>query len=338
MPSIKVVVTDFIEPDLQWEKEQAKKLNIDFCSYQLKQGTSSELINACKDADVVVVNMANFSEKVINGLPKTKLILRHGIGYDNVNIGSANKQNILVGYYPDYCVNEVAEQAMMLMFACQRKINHQFNILKESSSAGEWKFHGIMPVFSLKGKTVGVVGAGRIGSILIKMLRGFDVNILVTDPYLSSQRKADLGIGTIPLNDLISQSDIISIHCPLKWEETYHMFDEPQFKIMKNTAVLINTARGAIINLIALDHALREDQLAMAGIDVYEEEPPPSNHPILSNERILCTPHLSWLSEEAGWNIRKKIMTDIERFTRMLPPVNQVNHEAVKMTEWMVPK
>jgi len=336
MTAIKMVVTDYIETDLQWEEEQAKTLGVDFHAYQLKTASPSELVNACKDAEVIVVNMARFTEEVINELPNTKLILRHGIGYDNVDVKAASQRQIMVGYYPDYCVTEVAEQALMLMFACQRKIQHQFNILKKSSEVGQWKFHEIMPVYSINGKTIGIVGAGRIGSTLIRMLRGFDVDILVTDHYLSSQRKAALGIQTIPLDQLIRESDIISIHCPLKWEETYHLFDEAEFKLMKNTAVLINTARGGIINLTALDEALRNGQLAMAGIDVYEQEPPPRDHPILSNERALCTPHLSWLSEEAGWNIRKKIMEDVDRFKQGLPPVHQINKEVSSFIDRMV--
>jgi D-3-phosphoglycerate dehydrogenase / 2-oxoglutarate reductase len=336
MSAFKMVVTDYIEPDLQWEEEQAKNLDIDFHAYQLKTAEPAELINACQDAEVVVVNMARFTDEVISELPNTKLILRHGIGYDNVDIHAANQQNIMVGYYPDYCVNEVAEQALMLMFACQRKIQHQFKILKQSSELGQWQFHEIMPVYSLHGKTIGIVGAGRIGSTLIKLLKGFEVNILVTDPYLSPNRKADLKIQTIPLEALIKNSDIISIHCPLKWEETYHMFDEPQFKLMKSNAVLINTARGGIVNLSALDKALRIGQLAMAGIDVYEQEPPPPEHPILNNERVLCTPHLSWLSEEAGWNIRKKIMEDVERYTLGLPPVHQINKDVPSFIDRMV--
>jgi D-3-phosphoglycerate dehydrogenase / 2-oxoglutarate reductase len=333
MAKLKVVVTDYIEPDLLWEQEQAEKLKVDFQSYQLKEAKPDDLIAVCKEADVVVVNMAKFSDKVINGLSRTQIILRHGIGYDNVDIETANRRKILVGYYPDYCVNEVAEQAMMLIFACQRKIHRQFKILKQSSEARQWNFHEIMPVFSLHGKTVGVVGAGRIGSTLINMLQGFNVKIQVTDPYLSPQRKVDLGIETIPLTELITNADIISIHCPLKWKETYHMFDEPQFKMMKNNAVLINTARGGIVNLQSLDIALRKGQLAMAGIDVYEKEPPPPDHPILNNDHALCTPHLSWLSEESGWNIRRKIMADIERFSKGLPPVHQVNKEVVQLKD-----
>lgn len=327
MSKIKAVVTDYIEPDLRWEMEQAAGLGIHFEHHQLKFASAQELIGVCKDADIVVVNMARFDREVIDGLEKTRLIIRHGIGYDNVDIDAASARGILVGYNPDYCISEVAEQAMMLIFACQRKIHQQFEILRVSSQAKNWDFNRIMPVFSLKGKTVGIVGLGRIGGTLFGMLKGFDLNILVTDPYLSAERKAQFGVEPVPLEELIRASDVISIHCPLKWEDTYHMFDVQQFQWMKKNAILINTARGGIINLDALDTALRQGELAMAGIDVYEEEPPPPDHPILANEKALCTPHLSWLSEEAGWNIRHKIMADIERFTQGLPPVNQVNKE-----------
>lgn len=329
MNNITVVVTDYVEPDLDWEEEQARGLNIDFKYYQYKNASADELISICSEAEVVVVNMAKFTSQVIKGLKKTRLIIRHGIGYDNVDVTALNEQGILLGYIPDYCVREVAEQAIMLMFACQRKLVSQLNILRRSVELRQWEFQPINPIFRFSGKTVGIVGLGRIGSTVFRMLQGMDVKILVCDPYLSEARKHELGVDPIPLNNLLQDSDIVTIHCPLNWDETYHMFDAPQFKIMKNSAILINTARGGIVNLLALDQALRAGEISLAGIDVYETEPPPADLPLLHNEKAICSPHLSWLSEEASWNIREKIMNDIQRYCVGLPPVHQVNREQV---------
>ncbi len=325
MAQIKVVVTDFIEPDLAWEAAECRRLGVEFASYQLKTAGPQQLLEAIGDADIAIVNMAKINAEVIAGLQKCRLILRHGIGYDNVDIAAASARGIVVGYCPDYCVAEVAEQAMMLIMACQRKLVEQQAILADSAASGQWKFSSINPVYRIHGKTIGIVGLGRIGGTIFRMLQGYDVDFRVVDPYLSEERRQNFGVTLYSLDEVIAQSDIITIHCPLKWEETYHLFDEPQFRRMKKTAILINTARGGIVNLEALDRALNQGELAMAGIDVYEVEPPPADLPILRNPRAICTPHLSWLSEEAGLNIRQKLMQDVERFLSRQLPVHQVN-------------
>jgi D-3-phosphoglycerate dehydrogenase / 2-oxoglutarate reductase len=326
MSNLKVVVTDYIEPDLKWEEEECRKLGIDFSHYQLKTASTEKLLEVAADADVVVVNMARFDRKLIEGLRNTRMIIRHGIGYDNVDIAAATERGIGVGYIPDYCVPEVAEQALMLIMACQRKIFEQDRILRRSATANNWDFSSIYPVYRLQGKTVGIVGCGRIGSTVLHMLQGFGVNLLICDPFLTEDVVRKIGAPNVCCKDLLSESDIITVHVPLK-KDTYHMFSDNQFKQMKNSAILVNTSRGAVIDLPALDRALREGVIAMAGIDVYEVEPPPADFPLLHNEKAICLPHLSWLSEESGWAIRQKIMENIRRFSVGQPPVNAVNPE-----------
>ncbi len=159
------------------------------------------------------------------------------------------------------------------------------------------------------------------------MLQGFGTNFLIDDPYLSDSRKQEFGIRTSPLEQVLREADVITVHVPLKWEETYHMFDTAQFEMMKPSAVLVNTSRGGVVNLDALDLALRQGRLAMAGIDVYELEPPAADFSLVNNPKAICTPHLSWLSEESGETIRHKIIEDIHRFCqgeRQLHPVNSI--------------
>jgi len=327
MAKIKVVVTDFIEPDLDWEVKHSKELGIEFQYFQLKQANPDQLLTVIHDADVVIVNMAKITAEVITGLKKCRLIIRHGIGYDNVDIEAATAKQIMVGYVPDYCISEVAEQAVTLIMACQRKLPQQIKIIERSSQIGQWDFTPINPIFSMRGKTVAIIGFGRIGRTVFQMLQGFGVNFRIVDPYLGDAIKQQYGINVVSLETALQEADVVTIHCPLRWEETYHMFDMPQFRMMKKTATLINTARGGIVNLDALDIALNEGLLSMAGIDVYEVEPPPADFPLLRNPRAICAPHLSWLSEESGWNIRHKIMKDVERFLQGLSPLNQVNKE-----------
>ena len=325
MSKLRAVVTDYIEPDLQWESEEFKRLGVDFDCAQLKFATPEQLAAFAAEADIVIVNMAKINAAVMDGLRRCKLIIRHGVGYDNVDIAVASERGIMVAYVPDYCMNEVAEQAVMLIMACQRKLLLQHRVLSASAQKGEWDFTPVYPMYSLHDKTVGIVGIGRIGGTVHRMLQGFGVRFLVCDPYLSEPRRQELGIELHAFEHVLRESDIITTHVPLN-PETYHMFDERQFQMMKRTAVLVNTARGGLVNLRALDRALREGLIAHAGIDVWEEkEPPAPDFPLLHNDRAICTPHLSWLSEEAGWNIRKKIVEDVARFLRHEPPRYPVN-------------
>jgi D-3-phosphoglycerate dehydrogenase len=319
MSKIKVVVTDYVEPDLDWELKQFNQYDINFSFFQMKDAPRENLLSTVRDADVIIVNMAPIDEGLISALKNCKLVIRHGVGYDNVDVKAANEHGIQVAYVPDYCVNEVAEQAVMLMFACQRKLLIQTCILTESAAEKKWLFDPIYPVFSIKGKTLGLIGCGRIGSTVLKMMGGFDINFLVCDPYLSDRRKQALGTETVSFDRVLRESDVISLHTPLN-AETYHLIDEEELRIMKSTAVLINTSRGGVVNLNALDAALVSGELAHAGIDVYEKEPPEHNLSLLQNPNAICTPHLAWLSEESGWSIREKIVEDVIRFLNGEPP------------------
>lgn len=325
MAKIKVVVTDYIEPNLDWEAEQFAQMGVDFSTFQLKNAPTVELIEAIADADVIIVNMAPINEDVLKGLRRTKLIIRHGVGYDNIDVLAASRYNIVVSYMPDYCMHEVAEQAVMLIMACQRKLNQQIRLTEESRQHGKWIFEPIYPVFSLHEKTLGIIGCGRIGSLVHSMMQNFGLKrTLICDPYLTEEQRLELNSPLLPLNEVLRESDIITVHTPLG-PETYHLLDEPQFNIMKPTSILINTARGGIVNLETLNEALKIGRPGFAGIDVYEHEPPTKDMKILENERAICTPHLAWLSEEAGWNIRRQIVADVDRFIHLKGPRHPIN-------------
>lgn len=325
MARMKVVITDYIEPDLEWESDQFKGLGVDFSYHQLKQAPPERLLEVVADADVLIVNMAVINAEVIQGLRRAKLIIRHGVGYDNVDVEAASRRGIVVAYMPDYCMHEVAEQAVALIFACQRKLSTQMRLTEESSREGHWVFEAIYPVHSLRGKVLGVIGCGRIGSVVFHMMQSFGLGgTLVCDPYLSDERRKELGCPVVSLDELLSQADIVTVHVPLG-PETYHLLDETQFELMKPTAILVNTARGGVVNLAALDRALRDGRPMFAGIDVYEQEPPGSDLAILRNPKAICTPHLAWLSEEAGWSIREKIVEDVRRFLQHESPRYQIN-------------
>ena len=325
--TIKIAVTDYIEPDLEWEREQlAKYPNVTFEYHQLKFAPKEELLAAIRDADVILVNMAPFTADVIEALEKTKLIIRHGVGYDNVDVAAATRKGIRAAYEPDYCAEEVAEHAVALMLAAYRKVFVGRKVLEESARRGLWDFARIYPVFQFKGKNIGIVGCGRIGSLVLRKLSGFEVNPLVCDPYLSEERQRELGVEVHPLEKVLKEADIITIHAALN-DETRHMFSEQQFRAMKETAYLVNTARGGLVDTDALIVALREKQIAGAAIDVYEKEPPDADSELFQFDNVTLAPHLAWCSEEAGWSIREKILEDFVRFIEGQPPRFLINKE-----------
>lgn len=328
MPRAKVVVTDYIEVDLDWEQEQfAQMPDVDFEYHQLKLAPKEELIAKVADADIIVVNMAKFDAEVIAACKKCKLLIRHGIGYDNVDVAACTNHGIRFAYMPDYCATEVAEQAVALIFACARKLFTGRRILEASSATGQWDFSTLGDIHRLFGAKLGIVGCGRIGGRVHRIMQAVGMDIMVCDPYLDDRQKGALGIdGTHDLETLLREADIVTLHTPLD-DATRHMIDEPQLRMMKPTAYLINTSRGGVINTPALERALREGWIAGAGIDVYEVEPPPADMELFRLETATLSAHLGWCSVEAGWTIRENIMDDIRACLRGEPPANTVNPE-----------
>lgn len=327
MPT-RIVVTDYLEPDFQWETDQLRSRGFDFQwnQHQLKFADEAELIEATLDAEIIVVNMARMTAGVISRLDKCKLIIRHGIGYDNVTVAAATAKGIRLANVPDYCVQEVAEQAVMLIVAAARHLCEQQDSMARSVRKGQWDFSVVRSVFQMKGKTLGIIGCGRIGSTVLQLVSGFAMNLLVCDPYLTLERKAELGIETLPFERVVKESDVVTIHTPLN-DETRGMFNAKTLATMKPSSVLVNTARGPLVVDEDLAQALREGTIMGAAIDVYDLEPPGRGNPLLGAPNCLLTPHLSWYSEESGWSIREKILEDIVRHFEGRPPRFTVNTE-----------
>ena len=326
MNKIKVVVTDYTEPDLDWEKNELNKFpEIEFYPYQLKYNSQKEIISKIEDADVLVVNMLPMNKEMLLQLQKCKLIIRHGIGPGNIDVNTCAELGIVLTDIPDYCSEEVAEQTMLLIFACTRKIYTQRKVLLDSSKKEKWDFSDLYPVFKLKGKTLGIIGCGRIGSTLLHIMRGLGMNVRVCDPYLSEETKNKFGVEHEDFNIVISESDIVSVHCVLN-DETKELFGYEQFKVMKPSAYFINTAMGEIVKTADLIQAIEDKLIAGAGIDVYtDKQPPLTESPLLKIENIILSPHIGWYSEESGWSIRVKIIDEIIRFYDGEEPNFKVN-------------
>ena len=326
---MKCVVTDYIEDNLDWEAAELKKSGVEFAAFQLKFKPEEEVAAAIADADVVVVNMVKMTDSLLARLPKCKLLIRHGIGYDNVDVAACTRRGIAFAYQPDYCVDDVAEHAIALILACGRKIVASRATLDQSSQTGQWDFSKLFPIYRLKGKTLGVIGAGRIGSTVIERLKSFGFRILANDPYLADIRKKALSVPFVEKDELFREADYITIHTPLG-PETKHIINAASLALMKPTAYVINTSRGGMVDTDALAQACKEKRIAGAAIDVFDVEPPPQSLPLFGLDNVILTPHTGWASAESGDQIRKSILDDILAFAKGKPARNIVNKDVLK--------
>jgi D-3-phosphoglycerate dehydrogenase len=207
----------------------------------------------------------------------------------------------------------------MLLFACGRRIAASRRALEISSARGAWDFAETVPIYRMAGQTLGIIGCGRIGSRVYSKLRSFGFNFLICDPYLSEERKKELGIEVVDKETVFRNSDFISIHTPLT-PETRRLVNDRTLAMMKPTAYLVNTSRGPMVDAQALARALKSGVLAGAAIDVFDIEPPPPDYPLFGLPNAILTPHLSWYSEDAGRRIRELIVLEIDRFLAGQPP------------------
>lgn len=327
---MKVVVTDYIEADLNWEAGLLRERGIDFAAHQLKFRSEDEVVAACQDAEVIVVNMVKFDDALLSRLPRLKLLIRHGIGYDNVDVKACTRHGVAFAYQPDYCKEDVAEHAIALLFACARKVVRSRRTLEESSAQAKWDFTGLFPIYRLDGKTVGIVGVGRIGSRVWRKLRTFGFNFIGCDPYLDEATRAEYdSIQWVDKETLFRQADFVTIHTPLN-DGTRNLVNAEALNWMKPTAYLINTSRGPMVDADALAEALRENRIAGAAIDVFNVEPPPPELALFGLENCILTPHIGWASEEAGQEIRQSIVDDILAQADGRPARCIVNPEVLK--------
>ncbi len=319
-------VTDYIEPDLLWEAEECRKLGLTFEAFQLKEAGPEEIIAKVGDADILLVNMARISAEVVAGLTAAKVIIRHGIGYDNVDVAALTRAGIVFANEATASSEDVAEHAVMLMFQTYKKSRIQERLLHEWIASRRWSSQRLQPLHRIKGKTIGLLGCGNIGSRVLAKISGLGVEVLVCDPYLKPQRWAALNMSHTPFQEVLERSDILSLHLPVT-PETHHLLDSRAFALMKRGAVVVNTSRGAIIKTDDLVAALKEGRIAGAGLDVFEQEPPDRRLELLSMETVVLTPHVAWYSEEGGWDIRRMIMDDIKAVLAATPPRYVINKE-----------
>jgi len=309
-----------IFPDTRVEEEILKEIGADLILIPSPdEGTIMQHIG---NADAIVTTYVQVTEKMLDAATKCRVVVRTGIGVDAIDVPAATKRGIYVANVPDYCYDEVSDHTLALALALQRKIT----TLSQKAKKGKWGLNEAKPMFALRSQTYGLVGFGNIARLVAKKAQVFGFNLIATDPFVSAGEASRFGVELVGFSKLLETSDIISIHAPLS-KSTYHMFNQETIEKMKNTAYLVNTSRGGLVDQKALYDALKAGKIAGAALDVMEEEPPKFKEPLLALGTTIITPHVAWYSEAAEIELRKKFSQEVVTVLKGGQPKNWVNHK-----------
>ena len=309
-------------PNLEYFVKRLKDMD---CELVEVRDESNEVLKAeLRDAVAVVDIARKLDAEIIAAMERCKVILMLSVGYDCVEVEAATERLIPVCNTPAYCTDEVSNHAFTLILALARKIHH---ILPNSRKA-VWDYKYTKPIFNFRHKTLGIIGLGRVGRALVPKAKGFGMKVSAYDPYVEDDIFALLEVERkYELEDLLKEVDYISIHTPLT-PETFHLIDAEALSKMKKTAIIVNTARGPIIEEGALCDALEAGKIAAAGIDVLETEPPATDNPLIAKQNALVTPHVAWYSEESFEADMVDGMDELERVLKGKRPRFIVNPES----------
>lgn len=321
MARFKVVMTDDRHKTYEEEKQILSSIDaeviISNCS------TVEEVINACRDADGIMVNLAPITAEVVDKLEKCKVIARYGVGYDNVDVSACTAKGIYVTNVTDYCAEEVSDHALALLMACVRKVARRDAQVR----AGKWNIGSADPIYRMAGKTFTFLGYGMIARTLHRKIKGFNFSrILVYDPYVDAEVIKAASAEKVDWETAIKEADYISIHMPLN-DKTRGIINSETFAMMKPTAIIVNTSRGAVIEEQALINALVSGQINSAGLDVHNKEPLDADNPLMKLENCVLTDHVGWYSEDSMSELKRKVaenVRDVLLGKKPKYPVNKV--------------
>lgn len=318
----KVVITDcdhgFIDP----EKTVMGEIDADLILGQYK--TRERLIAGCKDADGLIIQYAPLTREVQEQLPHCKVMSRYGVGVDTIDLEAASDLGIIVANVPDYCMDEVSDHAVSFLFGFFRKVFTTNSAVK----SGTWDFRVTDPLYEAGSSTIGILGLGRIGKAFARKMLAMGFRIIAHDPYLEERVE---GVQMVDFETLLTESDFLSIHCPLD-QSTYHYLGEEEFRKMKKTSVLINTARGPIVDEAALTGALQRGEIAGAALDVMEKEPPDPKSPLLRMDNVIMTPHAAWFSVRSRIELKRRTALNVALVLQGVAPKDIVNAEVLAKT------
>ena len=282
--------------------------------------TEQQLSERIQGADIIVTKEMPVSAEMIQKFPESvKLICEAGTGYNNINLEATRKKGITVCNIPSYSTERVAHTAIMMILNLSSAMQVQMKMLA-CGNHDNFTRNLQVPHVEVNGKTLGIIGAGHIGRKVIQIAQALDMNILV---YTRTPREDEKGIRYVSLEELLKNSDYVSMHCPLT-ESTKHMINKESLSLMKPSAFIINTSRGALIDEAALIEALENGTIAGAGLDVQETEPPEETNPLYTMDQVLLTPHMGWKGLETRQRLVSILADNIKQFMEG-NPINVVS-------------
>ncbi|MDY9926862.1 2-hydroxyacid dehydrogenase [Methanosarcina sp.] len=317
---MKIVISDpvFLPGEYRKRLEALGDLEV----FDSMPSSSEEFISRVEDADIVMVGRHGFSKKEFDASRTLRMVSVWQTGYDHIDIKTATENGIIVSNVPDYAFDSVAEMVFALALNLMRKVHTADSKLR----GGDFDWRDYIGN-QLMGKTMGVVGTGSIGERVIQIAHGFNMNILSVTGHPSEEKARKLGVRFVDLDTLLTESDVVTLHVPLT-PSTEKMIGAKELAKMKKSAILINTARGRVIDETALVEALEKKKIRGAGLDVFEKEPLPPDNPLIRLENAVLTPHIAFLSEESLEECTHVCVENIERFVAGRPQ-NIVNPEVL---------
>jgi D-3-phosphoglycerate dehydrogenase len=315
----KAVITDYAFENIDTEKHILEPLGLEVVGQRCK--TADELIALTKDADYVITQFAKLDAAVIGAMQKAKVIVRYGIGVDNVDLQAAAAKKIPVCNVPDYCIDEVADHALSLILDLTRRITQGSNVVH----SGQWKLAvPLSEMRVLRETTVGLVAFGRIAREVAARLKAFKATVLVFDPMVDGEVVRQAGCIPATLDELLAKSDIVSLHCP-STPKTKFMINNESIAKMKNASILINTSRGDLVQTDDLIAALKSGKISAAGLDVTYPEPINADNALLTMDNVLITSHIASCSPTAVAALRASVAHTVVRAFRGEKFINVVN-------------
>jgi D-3-phosphoglycerate dehydrogenase len=318
---------------LWMEGEQGPRFALDTAGIERAGGvtrfvackTDAERLEAVAGARILVAAHTKITEDLYQAGSRLAGVIRTGIGLDTVDIPAATRHGVCIAHVPDFCYDEVADSTWTLLLAVARKLPEAGRRVR----SGEWVPNNLLPVHSLRGRTLGLVAFGHIGRKVAERGRAFGMRIVAADPYVDEAAMAKDGVEKVSLEDLLGRADVVSLHTPLT-PETRGLINAAAFARMKPGAILINTSRGSVVDEPALIEALRAGRLAGAGLDVLATEPPAKDNPLFAMENVVLTPHSSSTTVEALEDLARKVSMQVVQMLRGEWPTYLANRAVQK--------
>lgn len=301
-----IAMTDNVFPSLDPAKAALGRL--DYELRMAKSPSAEDILAVARDADAVLVTYAKLTRDLLMQLTKCKAIGRFGLGVDNIDLAAAAEKGIKVNYVPDYCIHEVSDHAIALLLALARKIP-QSNRLVQS---GRWEVPPLTPMHRLTGRVLGLIGFGNIPRMVAPKAKALGLRVIAYDPFAKPEVFKAAGVESASFDELLAQSDFVSVHAPLT-PKTRGLMNAEAFGRMKKGALIINTARGPLIDEAALIAALDSGQLGGAALDVVTTEPLAKDSPLIGRDNVILTPHTAFYSVEALNELQTKCASDVAR-------------------------